>query len=136
MSVPRLSVLMSVNNGEPYLGECVESILTQIFRDFEFIIVDDGSTDDSWQILTHYAEQDERIVLLRNQPNIGVVRALNLGLDHARGQIIARQDADDISHPERLQNQINFLDAHPEYGLIAVVPQPIDIGGIPLCSYL
>src|SRR5574341_134174 len=127
MSAPRLSVLMSVYNGGQYLGECVESILNQIFRDFEFIIVDDGSTDDSWQILRHYAEQDERIVLLRNQPNRGVVQALNQGLDHAQAQIIARQDADDVSHPERFRRQIDFLDQHLDYGLVAVVPMLVDM---------
>ncbi len=132
MSVPRLSVLMSVYNGRQYLGECVESILNQVFRDFEFIIVDDGSTDDSWEILSHYAEQDERIVLLRNQPNMGVVRALNKGLEHAQTQIIARQDADDVSHPERLKRQIDYLDQHPDYGLVAVVPMLVGLDGAPL----
>jgi glycosyltransferase involved in cell wall biosynthesis len=129
MGIPRLSILMSVYNGGQYLGECVESILNQTFKDFEFIIVDDGSSDNTWEILTHYAKQDERIVLLRNQPNMGVVKALNKGLDSAQAQIIARQDADDISHSERLQRQIDFLDQHPDYGLVAVVPMLVGTDG-------
>lgn len=132
MDGPRISILMSVYNGMPYLGACVESILNQSFNNFEFIIVDDGSNDTTWETLEGYAEQDGRIVLLRNQPNIGVVRALNRGLDYASAEIIARQDADDISHPERIQRQLAFLDANPEVGLVAAVPRFIAADGTPL----
>ena len=128
----RVSIVMAVYNGEPYLAEAIESVLSQTFEDFEFIIIDDGSTDDTWETLTRFAERDTRIVLLRNQPNAGVVRSLNRGLDYSRGSIITRQDADDISHPERIQQQLDYLDANPEYGLVAAVPQPIDIAGNPL----
>lgn len=123
---------MAAYNGEPFLAATVQSILDQTFTDFEFIIVDDGSTDSTWKTLTKFAKRDARIVLLRNQSNVGVVRSLNRGLDQSKGKIIVRQDADDISHPERIQKQLAFLDAHPEYGLVAAVPQPIDINGVPL----
>ena len=132
MGNPNVSVVMAVYNGEPYLAETVQSILNQSYTDFEFIIVDDGSTDDTWKTLTRFAEQDARLVLLRNQPNVGVVRSLNRGLDQSRGKIIVRQDADDLSSPERIQKQMAFLDTHPDYGLVAAVPQLIDMDGAPL----
>jgi glycosyltransferase involved in cell wall biosynthesis len=123
---------MAVYNGGPFLAQSVQSILHQTIRDFEFIIIDDGSIDSSWAALSGFAGEDPRIILLRNQPNIGVVRSLNRGLNQSRGEIIVRQDADDISHPERIQKQLAFLDSHPEYGLVAAVPQPVDLDGSPL----
>lgn len=132
MNIPRISILMSVFNGEQYLSESVESILNQSYKNFEFVVVDDGSSDNSWEILQRYAEQDERIILLRNQPNMGVVNALNKGLDCTRAELIARQDADDISSPERLKRQVDFLDAHPDYGVVAAVPLLVDIDGVAL----
>jgi glycosyltransferase involved in cell wall biosynthesis len=131
-AVPKVSVVMSVFNAEPYLGEAIESILNQSFRDFELVIVDDASTDHSWETLSSYAERDARIVPLRNPSNVGVVRSLNSGLDQSKGVIIVRQDADDISHPERIQRQLAFLDAHPDYGMVGAVPQVIDSDGTPL----
>src|SRR5271157_5690501 len=92
-SVPILSVLMPVYNAERYVAEAVESILTQTFRDFEFLIIDDGSTDSSGAILRRYAERDPRIWLL-SRPNTGYVVALNELLGLARGELLARMDAD------------------------------------------
>ena len=116
---PRVSVLMSVYNGERYLRDSIESIANQTFRDYEFVIVDDGSVDNTWGILEEYAAYDARIVLLRNKVNIGLTRSLNKGLASARGGYIARQDADDVSLPERLEKQIEFLEANPETVLVA-----------------
>jgi glycosyltransferase involved in cell wall biosynthesis len=107
---PKVSVLMSVYNGESHLGEAVEGILKQTFTDFEFIIVDDGSTDSTWSILSEYATRDKRIVLLQNKNNIGLAQSLNKGLAMARGEYIARQDADDISLSVRFANQVEYLD--------------------------
>jgi glycosyltransferase involved in cell wall biosynthesis len=123
---------MSVYNGEPFLEDTVKSILDQTVTDFEFIVIDDGSTDNTWDTLSSYASKDARLILLRNQPNAGVVRSLNMGLDRSKGDIIVRQDADDISHPERLKRQLDFLQTHRDYGLVAAVPQLIDINGTPL----
>ena len=109
---------MAVYNGEPYLSEAVESILNQTLADFEFIIIDDGSTDNTWKILTGYAARDERIVLHRNAENLGLIRSLNTGLGISRGRYIARQDADDISHPERLERQVTFFENHKQVGLL------------------
>jgi len=115
---PRVSVLMSVYNAERYLREAIESILAQTLDDFEFIIVEDGSTDWSKQIIAEYAQRDVRVLPVWNVSNLGLTKSLNRGLDKARGVYIARQDADDRSLPERLQKQAAFLDAHPEVGLV------------------
>lgn len=109
---------MSVYSGERYLRDSVESILNQSFSDFEFIIVDDGSTDSSSEILESYAAQDERLRLLRNASNLGLTRSLNKGLELACGEYVARQDADDISLPERFMSQVRFLGEHPEIGVV------------------
>ncbi len=114
--VPRVSVVMAAYNAAPYLEETIESILAQTYSDFELIIVDDGSTDETPQILGRYT--DSRIVRLRNKANMGVARARNRGNAAAWGEYIAIQDADDLSTPDRLQKQVAFLDVHPEIGLV------------------
>jgi len=129
MSTPLVSVLMPVYNGEPYLREAVESILNQTFTDFEFIIIDDGSTDSTWEILIEH--NDPRIRLVRNKANIGLIRSLNKGLGLARGEYIARMDADDVSFPERLAQQVSSLDGHPEVGVLGCGVQVIDGCGNP-----
>jgi len=115
---PTVSVVMPVYNGEPYLREAVESILRQTCTDFEFIIIDDGSTDRTWEILSSYAENDARIALHRNQENLKLIRTLNKGLTMARGKYIARQDADDVSLPDRLAKQVAYLEHHQDVGLL------------------
>lgn len=125
----KVSVLISVYNGEAHLQEAVESILGQTFSDFEFVIVDDGSTDSTWQILKAYAAQDARIVLIRNEKNIGLERSLNKGLALTQGEYIARQDADDVSLPHRLELQSHFLDIHPEVGALGTAVKIIDQQG-------
>jgi len=115
--IPRVSVVMSVCNGEKYLEEAVESILNQTFRDFEFIIVDDGSLDASPRLLALYKQRDPRVLIHRFDDNRGLSTALNSGIERARGEYIARMDADDISLPNRLQEQVAFMDARPEIGV-------------------
>jgi hypothetical protein len=115
---PEVSVVMSVYNGALYLREAVESILSQTFSDFEFIIVDDGSTDSTWDILSKFARCDERILLFRNPENVGLTKSLNKGLRKARGRFIARQDGDDISFPERLATQMAYLQRRDDVGLL------------------
>lgn len=114
---PRVSVVMSVYNGEQYLNEAVESILNQSFSDFEFVIVDDGSTDSSLRILKSFAARDARIYLLERAENRGLTICLNEGIRVASGDYIARMDADDVSLPQRLQEQVAFMDAHPDVGI-------------------
>ncbi|WP_231833833.1 glycosyltransferase family 2 protein [Thermosynechococcus vestitus] len=105
---PLLSVLMPVFNAEAYVGEAIESILGQSFRDFEFIIIDDGSTDNSLSVLKRYAAQDARIRLISRE-NRGLVATLNEGIALARGEWIARMDADDVALAHRLVSQLTFL---------------------------
>lgn len=112
---PRVTVLMPVYNGEPYLLEAMRSILGQSYADFEFLIIDDGSTDGSAAIVESC--RDPRIRLVRNGRNLGLVATLNRGLELARGEYLARMDADDFSRPERLERQVRFLDCHPEVGV-------------------
>lgn len=104
---------MSVYNGEQYLAQAIESILQQTFTDFEFIIINDGSTDRSLQIIQDYIQIDSRIVLISRE-NKGLIASLNEGLDLARGKYIARMDADDISLPQRLERQYQVMKQNPE----------------------
>lgn len=113
---PTVSVIMPVYNSAQYLAEAVESILKQSFADFEFIIINDGSTDASHDILTHYQLLDKRIRLY-HQENRGIVESLNRGCNLSRGKYIARMDSDDISLPERLAKQVSFLETHSQVGV-------------------
>jgi glycosyltransferase involved in cell wall biosynthesis len=124
--MPKVSVAMSVYNGAEYLRASIDSVLTQTFDDFEFIIVDDGSTDHSAEIIRSYT--DSRIVL-RQQSNQGVATALNHALRLAHGEYVARQDADDVSLPERFLKQVEFLDAHPEVAVVGTAATLIDRTG-------
>ena len=112
--MPKISVVMPVYNSEKYLPQAVESILTQTFADFEFLIVDDCSTDGTAQILADYAQRDPRIKVFHQQHNLGVAGALNVGCRQAQGELIARMDADDVSLPTRFETQVRFLDDNPE----------------------
>jgi len=115
MTNPQVSVLMSVYNGEKYLREAIESILDQTFNDFELIIINDASTDNSKAIV--YSFHDRRIKLVDNLVNLGLARSLNKGLKIARGNYVARMDTDDISLPERLAVQVDFMESHGEVGV-------------------
>lgn len=110
----KVSVLMPVYNAAPYLREAIDSILSQTFADFEFLIINDGSTDTSEGIIKSY--QDSRIRYLKNAQNLGLVNTLNLGLEAAQGEYIARMDADDISLPTRFARQVAYMDQHPQVG--------------------
>jgi len=112
---PAITVLMPVYNGAKYLNESIDSILNQTFSDFEFLIIDDESTDDSVKIIKSY--DDPRIKLIVNKKNIGQSATLNKGLELARGKYIARMDQDDISMPERLKKQMEFMDECPNIGV-------------------
>ena len=113
---PKVTVLLPVYNAQKYVAEAIESILDQTFTDFEFIIINDGSTDGSAQIIECY--KDPRIIFVNNPRNQGLVTVLNQGLDMAHGEYIARMDADDISLPNRLAQQVKFLDKHPKVGVL------------------
>jgi glycosyltransferase involved in cell wall biosynthesis len=108
---------MAVYNGERHLEESIGSVFAQTFEDFELLVVDDGSTDATTQILAHHA--DSRLRVLRNERNLGLIKSLNRGLAESRGRYVARQDADDISEPERLERQAAFLDVNPDVTILA-----------------
>lgn len=111
---PKVSVIMPVYNAERFLRESIESILNQSFSDFEFIIINDGSRDNSLNIIKEYAEKDSRIKII-DQENTGIVGALNNALKISKGEFIARMDADDISEKERLEKQYDFLQKEKAY---------------------
>lgn len=115
MNTPRVSILMPIYNVEPYLREAVDSILNQTFADFELICLDDCSPDNSAEILDTYS--DPRIVRYYGEKNQGLANVLNIGMDMARGEYVARMDSDDISLPDRLQVQVDYLDNHSNVDL-------------------
>ena len=117
MNKPAISGLMSVYNGEKYITETIDSILNQTYQNFDLVIIDDGSTDSTYDIIKSY--NDSRIQLYRLEENVGVGKALNFGLSKIQGYYIAHFDADDIYYPERLQKQKDYLDKHPDITLVS-----------------
>jgi hypothetical protein len=126
-NTPTVTVLMAVYNGERYVAQAVESILAQIYGDFEFVIVDDGSTDRSREMIERYS--DPRIRLVPNSENTGLAAALNRGLALSRGSLVARQDADDVSEPDRLARQVAYLEAHTDVAVVGSWYRKIDPEG-------
>jgi glycosyltransferase involved in cell wall biosynthesis len=119
---------MSVYNGERFLRQAVDSIFNQTFPDFEFIVVNDGSTDGTAEILSGYAEADPRLCVV-TQENKGLIKSLNRAIGVAQGEYVARMDADDISMPERLALQVRWLDAHPQVAVLGTRYDEIDESG-------
>jgi glycosyltransferase involved in cell wall biosynthesis len=130
MTEPCISVAMSVYNNAPYLAHAIESILAQTFDAFEFLIVDDGSTDGSGAIIDQFASIDSRIRPI-HQVNAGLIVSLNRMIDAARAPLIARMDGDDIALPERFERQVAFLDANPDIGVLGTGCTCIDEDGRP-----
>lgn len=127
--VPEISVLLCVYNGEDYLAGCLESILNQSFSDFEFIIVNDGSTDRSLEILTDFAQKDSRIKLINKAENSGITASVTEGLKYCRGKYIARMDQDDISLPDRFRKQHDYLETNPRIDVLGSSLAFIDQNG-------
>jgi len=118
---------MSVYNGAKFLAEAIDSILAQTFTDFEFIIIDDASTDDSLQVINSY--KDARIIVVQNTKNLGLTKSLNIGIAKAKGKYIARMDSDDISLPKRLEKQFGFMEEHLEFAFCGTRAKTInDVG--------
>lgn len=133
--VPRISVLMAVYNAQRFLEETIQSVLEQSYPGFEFIIVDDCSTDSTWSIICRFAGADPRIRPFRMEENQKQTRCLVFGIEQCRGEFIARIDGDDVMFKDRLQCQIAFLDQHPEIGLVGGWAQIIDEGGAEICCF-
>ncbi len=125
--MPKVTVLMTVYNGERHLRECMDSVLSQSFKDFEFLIIDDRSVDASMDIIRSY--NDNRIRIIENQRNLGQVRSLNIGLDLARGEYVARMDQDDVMMKNRLKRQSGFLDKRAEVAVVGTWCKTIDEKG-------
>jgi hypothetical protein len=125
--MPLVSVLMSVYNNAPTLRAALDSVLAQTFPDFEFIIIEDGSTDVSKAIIQRYP--DPRLVVIENERNLGLTAALNVGLHRAGGAYVARMDADDVALPTRLEKQVAYLEQHPEAGILGTAAEVIDVAG-------
>ncbi len=114
----KVSVVTPAYNAEKYIGAAIDSILAQTFSEFEFIVIDDCSTDNTWQIIQSYAAKDPRIIAIKNEMNLGIAGNRNKGVGLAQGKYIVWQDADDISVPTRIEKQYQFMEAHPEAGII------------------
>jgi glycosyltransferase involved in cell wall biosynthesis len=127
---PVVSVILAVHNDARFLPQAVESILAQTFTDFEILAIDDGSTDSSAEYLDTI--DDPRLRVFHNERNIGLTASLNLGLDASYGRYIARMDADDISEAHRFMRQVEFLDVHPEVGILGSSRRVIDENGVDL----
>ena len=126
---PAIAVLMTVHNGERFLRQAIESVLAQTMREFEFLIVDDASSDDTATILAGYAGRDDRINVIHNERNLGAYPSANRALELASAPLIARMDSDDISEPERLERQIRFMRDSPDHLLVASSYVSIDGDG-------
>lgn len=126
---PSVSVVMPVFNGGPFLEGAINSILTQTFRDFEFIIIDDGSTDQTIDVINRF--KDRKIKLHQNPINIGNYASRNIGMKLARGRYICVMDADDVAFPNRLQRQFAHMELNPDVGICGSFIQVIPNGGVP-----
>lgn len=124
---PKVSVLMTVYNNERFLKEAMGSICSQTWNDFEFIIVNDASTDASRNVLGTYP--DTRIRIIDNEKRLGLTASLNRGMIHCKGEYIARMDADDISLPHRLERQVAYLDNHPDVGVVGTFIKSMNAAG-------
>lgn len=126
-ATPVVSVIMGVYNGAGYVTDAVQSVLDQTFDDFEFIIVNDASTDATAGILREFS--DRRMRIITNEKNEGLTRCLIRGCNEARGKYIARMDADDVSYPERFEKQVEFLDGNPDYAAVGTQCHFLDTKG-------
>ena len=126
---PLISVVMPVYNARPFLGESIRSILEQTFSDFEFVILDDASTDGSIELLREWSLRDKRIHLHESKKRLGLSGSSNAVVSKARASIVARMDADDIAHPDRLRRQWNIMEGRPDVAVIGVLCNGIDTSG-------
>ena len=115
---PKVSVILPVYNGERFLNEAIQSIIDQTFSDFELIIIDDASSDSSIKIIRDFQQRDVRIRLLRNEKNLGIAEATNIGIENSIGEFIALADQDDLNMPDRISRQVSFLNENPTISVV------------------
>jgi glycosyltransferase involved in cell wall biosynthesis len=128
LKTPKVSVVLAVYNGAAFVSEAVKSILNQTFSNFELIIINDGSLDNSEKVLDLF--NDSRIIRIKNEKNLGLINSLNAGIKIARGEYIARMDADDISVPNRFEKQVEFLENNKNIGVLGTAVYCIDKKGL------
>lgn len=126
---PKISIVMAAYNEERDIAKAIESILAQTFTDWELIIVDDGSSDNTVAIIQSFAAQDDRIRLIRNETNLELSASLNRGIEVARADLIARADADDINLPQRLSKQFEFMQQNPQIDVLGTAAYLLDANG-------
>ena len=131
-TLPKVTVLLGTFNAGAALDAAIHSIREQTYTDFEFLIIDDASTDGSGQRVAEHAARDARIRLIRNETNVGLGAVLQRGVAEARGELIARMDADDASLPQRLERQVDFLSAHPAIDVVGSYALYVDKRGMPI----
>lgn len=128
-AAPRVSVLLASYNSEQFIEACIESVLAQTFCDFEFIIIDDASTDGSFALLQEVGRHDSRVRVIRNKYNLGLGASLAQGVEIARGDYVIRIDADDLCFPDRLDRQVRFLDEYPDVDVLGGAAVEINAEG-------
>lgn len=116
--IPKVTVVTVVRNGEEFIGDAIDSILKQSFAEFEYIVIDDASSDNTLNVVESFVKMDSRVTLIANVEHKGIGAVRNQGIELARGEFIAWQDADDISVPCRLERQLAFLEANPRVGIV------------------
>ena len=129
MDKPKVSIIMAVYNGEEFLQDSILSVLNQTYKNFEFVIVNDGSTDNTAKILEEFSKNDSRIKIVNNIENIGLTKSLNRGIRESVGEYIARLDAGDLSTPDRIEREVDFLNKNKDIGLVGSWMQIIDTEG-------
>jgi glycosyltransferase EpsE len=127
--MPRLSIIIGAFNSYETIACTIDSIKAQTYKDWECVICDDGSKDDTWDILKDITKDDNRFILIRNEKNLGLGATLNRCIEHAKGEYLARQDADDVSLPERLTKQVVFLDSNPRISVAGTYAELFDKKG-------
>lgn len=121
--MPRVSIVMPVYNGEKFISESIDSVLDQTFTDWELIIVNEfGSNKETTEIIHRYEKKDSRIKVIQNEQRLRIAESLNVGMRNAAGEYIARMDSDDRAGKMRIQKQVEYLDSHPEIGIIGIHP--------------
>ena len=127
---PAISIIMPTFNNATYLKSCIDSVVRQTFRDWEFLIIDDKSPDKTEEIVRGYSAKDSRIIYIKNKINLGLTENLNYYLDQARGKYIARIDGDDVwTDPGKLENQVKFLENNPDCGVVGCFAYAVDVAG-------
>lgn len=130
MEHPKISVIMGIYNCAPYLQEALDSLYAQTYQNFEIILCDDGSKDNTYEIAVENQKKHSNIVLLKNPHNLGLNQTLNNCLAVAKGEYIARMDGDDTCDPARFETEVKFLDEHPEYAIVSVTMHHFDENGV------